>query len=709
MASPQSVYRQDDFSQQKYRAGLEDLVKDSHTQNVIRTETLAKTEGMLQDYESDRSRSTCLAVDDLHVACCRLLVSESVRHKVHGGNKAAGQVVDGELDRLKVIIVKHLEEGLVALTEGHQGGSLKYNATISASTDGSGPGPVVLETSLHGELTARKDEAICKGGDDLHVAYCRSLVSENVRHKVYGGSQAAVQVVDGELDRLKVIIVKNLEEGLVALSEGHQGGSLRLNATITASTDWSDQGPVCLEISLNGELTARKEEAICKGGEETPRRSVGFHHKHNSMSMPNHNLASLRIVPSRLKSQSPRNRYTPTNQDPMWGYRHNVDLNKDGALSDYRVGEHVPTLRASTLVRPGTNADWRIRIVNVGAKRASRFGVVSNSFVWKEDWYDASKFGLAWYFTRDGFYRGSTLCTDHRTRLKANDILGIHLSWMSDNSGCLLFSVNGNHLGKMSGIQGPVHLACQLLNKYDSVVFMEEQIDKMSRSSRNDVFSRSPISRSPTRNRYSPTSDDEDRGGIGNFFVSNPNDSVLVDQSLELWIPTIVDSDAHVCLDGKEIRSSVGEDVCLEGKEIRSCVAPAVPPALSQPPSQGCEISEDVPPMVATLMSDVSKLQAELRLVVSGANEESDLIIKVSYVSFYSALASLSKKCSLSETFSFRLSLERDNFREKLQRMLILDTEKNRNLQRLETDLLTLQSQVKIPSSDPCHITFSTT
>jgi len=113
--------------------------------------------------------------------------------------------------------------------------------------------------------------------------------------------------------------------------------------------------------------------------------------------------------------------------------------------------------------------------------------------------------------------------------------------------------------------------------------------------------------------------------------------------------------------------------------------------------------------MVATLMRDVSKLQAELRLVVSGANEESNLIIKVIYVSFYSALASLSNKSSLSETFSFRLSLERDNFREKLQRMLILDTEKNRNLQRLETDLLTLQSQVKIPSSDPCHITFSTT
>ena len=600
-----SGYRQDDFSQQKYRAELEDLVKDAHSQNLIRTETLAKTEGMLQDYESVRSRSTV---------------------------------------------------------------------------------------------------------DDLHVANCRSLVSESVRHKVYGGNQAAGQVVDGELDRLKVIIVKHLQEGLGALSEGHQGGSLRLNATITASTDGSDQGPVCLKISLTGELTARKEETICKGGEETPRRSVGSHHKHISMSMPNHNLASLRIVPSSLKSQSPRNRYAPTNQDPMWGYRHNVDLNKEGALSDYRVGEHVPTLRASTLVRPGTNADWRIRIVNVGAKRASRFGVVSNNFVWKEDWYDASKFGLAWYLTRDGFYKGSTLCTDHRTRLKANDILGIHLSWMSDNSGCLLFSVNGNHLGKMSGIQGPVHLACQLLNKYDSVVFMEEQIDKISRSPRNDVFSRSPISRSPTRNRYSPTSDDEDRGGIGNFFVSNPQqDSVLVDQSLELWIPTVVDSEVDVCLDGKEIRSSVGEDVCFEGKEIRSCVAPAVPSSLSQSPSPSREISEGVPPMVATLMRDVSKLQAELRLVVSGANEESNLIIKVSYVSFYSALASLSNKSSLSETFSFRLSLERDNFREKLQRMLILDTEKNRNLQRLETDLLTLQSQVKIASSDPCHITFSTT
>jgi hypothetical protein len=382
-----SGYRQDDFSQQKYRAELEDLVKNAHSQNLIRTETLAKTEGMLQDYESVRSRST---VDDLHVANCRSLVSESVRHKVYGGNQAAGQVVDGELDRLKVIIVKHLQEGLGALSEEHQGGSLKYNAAIGASTDGSGPGPVCLETSLTGELTARKEEAICKGGDDLHLASCSSLVSESVRHKVYGGNQAAGQVVDGELDRLKVIIVKHLQEGLGALSEGHQGGSLRLNATITASTDGSDQGPVCLKISLTGELTARKEETICKGGEEAPRRSVGSHHKHISMSMPNHNLASLRIVPSSLKSQSPRNRYAPTNQDPMWGYRHNVDLNKEGALSDYRVGEHVPTLRASTLVRPGTNADWRIRIVNVGAKRASRFGVVSNNFVWKEDWYDAS-------------------------------------------------------------------------------------------------------------------------------------------------------------------------------------------------------------------------------------------------------------------------------------------------------------------------------
>ncbi len=38
-----------------------------------------------------------------------------------------------------------------------------------------------------------------------------------------------------------------------------------------------------------------------------------------------------------------------------------------------------------------------------------------------------------------------------------------------------------------------------------------------------------------------------------------PRHSFLVDQSLELWIPTVVDSEEDVCLDGKEIRSRCNE------------------------------------------------------------------------------------------------------------------------------------------------------
>ncbi len=38
-----------------------------------------------------------------------------------------------------------------------------------------------------------------------------------------------------------------------------------------------------------------------------------------------------------------------------------------------------------------------------------------------------------------------------------------------------------------------------------------------------------------------------------------PRHSFLVDQSLVLWIPTVVDSEEDVCLDGKEIRSQCNE------------------------------------------------------------------------------------------------------------------------------------------------------
>ena len=141
-----------------------------------------------------------------------------------------------------------------------------------------------------------------------------------------------------------------------------------------------------------------------------------------------------------------------------------MDLNNEhGSLYEYKSGDDAPTLKAHTIIQPGTNVDWSIRIIRylwapcniwdlcskyfntklsscfdfsnqrafsrLGSKHASRFGVVKPNFLAKRDWYDNDLFGAAWYVTRNGVFNGANLTDDQCTKLRANDILGLHLSW----------------------------------------------------------------------------------------------------------------------------------------------------------------------------------------------------------------------------------------------------------------------------------------
>lgn len=180
--------------------------------------------------------------------------------------------------------------------------------------------------------------------------------------------------------------------------------------------------------------------------------------------------------------RSARKRFSPTNADPLWGFRYLVDLNNDeGAQEEYKPGHTVPTVRAHRLVMPGTNAIWTLRILRLGGKHASRVGVVSPGFEPKQDWYDDKLVNAAWYLTPAGYFSGSTLCDDRKLRLRAQDELALHLSWSPDGTGTLRFTLNGTHMpGMICGIRGGVHMACQLLNRRDAIAFVGENVESDS-------------------------------------------------------------------------------------------------------------------------------------------------------------------------------------------------------------------------------------
>lgn len=220
---------------------------------------------------------------------------------------------------------------------------------------------------------------------------------------------------------------------------------MQINLALDVSSD-NDSAPVSVELRLNGERNTRSgtlpyySQGSISPGQSTSRakfdldsslRSPGsvqnsWHPERVPAFGPNFGiqtavtpLASPKLESPRVRArspreismQSPRNRYSPTNKDPKWGFRHEVDLsNYEGALNEYRVGYDVATLKAHTVVRPGTSVNWSLRIVRLGSKHASRFGIVSPNFLAKKDWSDHDLIGSAWYFTPVGFFNGASLC-----------------------------------------------------------------------------------------------------------------------------------------------------------------------------------------------------------------------------------------------------------------------------------------------------------
>ena len=176
---------------------------------------------------------------------------------------------------------------------------------------------------------------------------------------------------------------------------------MKINIGMDAACQ-DDTGPVSIEMLITSERAGRDNLVASKANDEgscRPRNSLGLHSSEcfnnsiphfptafgNTIAKPSgttplggrvsparSQAASPRFgarSPREISMQSPRNRYSPANKDPKWGFRYEIDLNNgEGAQMDYQVGYHVPTLRANSVVRPGTNANWSLRMVTLGAK-----------------------------------------------------------------------------------------------------------------------------------------------------------------------------------------------------------------------------------------------------------------------------------------------------------------------------------------------------
>ena len=301
---------------------------------------------------------------------------------------------------------------------------------------------------------------------------------------------------------------------------------MQINLALVVSSE-NDSAPVSVEIRLNGERSTRigaprYSFQDSNGGRSTTRAHLDLDSSLRSLSWPQSNWHPDRVPafgpnfgkftavtppplaspksgspraraksPREISMQSPRNRYSPTNKDPKWGFRHDVDLNNcEGALSDYRIGYDVATLKAHTVVRPGTSANWSLRIVRLGYKHASRFGVISSNILAKKDWCNHDLIGATWYLTPVGFFNGASLCersvcfcfkhcplqyyvarlhrpervccgNSRKTKIKDNDILGLHLMWTPENRGIMKFTINGvNVPGDISGMLFAALLLC---------------------------------------------------------------------------------------------------------------------------------------------------------------------------------------------------------------------------------------------------------
>jgi hypothetical protein len=192
----------------------------------------------------------------------------------------------------------------------------------------------------------------------------------------------------------------------------------------------------------------------------------------------------------------------------------------------------------------------------------------------------------------------------------------------------------------LAGITGPVQLACQLLNKRDEVIFIGEEV--------LDSFS----------NRFhSP------RRGIGEEIPAMDSSfSRLQDRGLELWSKA-ESFEVDEWVQPSSLSPNQNETTrAPEPPHPNSCALitttaastlvgnELLPDEHSKDTANGIE-SEHIK---ANLMADVSKLMAELRLVVA----------------------------------------ERDSFRQNVQCQLILDAEKNRKLEFLQSRVQALELQM---------------
>ena len=210
--------------------------------------------------------------------------------------------------------------------------------------------------------------------------------------QVHGGSVALEGIASRELDFFSGLIVKYISDALSEWTHGGNRGEVNLKLEVKANVQ-ADAQPVAFQMHLAvSNIQPRKlceprikvlihttfqgERVACDEScrqLQSPQRLSGLSTQQSYPLIPKssrkngspgtHQLPNTGTMsPRRL--QSPRWAYDPANRDPQWGMRHQVDLNThQGSLGDYTPGQDVPTLKAHTLVRPGTNADWTIRIL----------------------------------------------------------------------------------------------------------------------------------------------------------------------------------------------------------------------------------------------------------------------------------------------------------------------------------------------------------
>ena len=71
----------------------------------------------------------------------------------------------------------------------------------------------------------------------------------------------------------------------------------------------------------------------------------------------------------------------------------------------------------------------------------------------------------AWYMTSHGLFNGASLYEEANVKLKANDVVKLHLSWTPNHRGTLRFTLNGQHV--VSWVTARVENVCECLIELD--------------------------------------------------------------------------------------------------------------------------------------------------------------------------------------------------------------------------------------------------